>query len=166
MRIISPHFKINIMTQENNIELLWSELTSMDNFDDRRVAIYNDIQSNLRKYQILAEKAPYRLFKILGGDDSEITTSNWATEYNYDDYIEENSVEYEEDEEDEWDLEEESIKHAHNTGHWLVTGICIIKGPDNIELEFEFDYCEGYLSGIIGTPYYKANPKYHGILFG
>ena len=153
------------MAEENNIELLWSELTSIDVIDDRKIAIYKDVQSNFRKYQILAEEDPHRLFEILGGDDSEITTSNWAFEYSYEDYIQENDIEYNENEANEWDLEGNSIKHAHDTGNWYVTGICIIKGPYNIELVFEFEYCEGYLDGIIGTPYNESEHGGHGILF-
>jgi hypothetical protein len=51
------------MTQENKIERLWSELTSISNIDDRIVAIWTDIKSDLRKYQILAEEDPHRLFE-------------------------------------------------------------------------------------------------------
>ena len=39
----------------------------------------------------------------------------------------------------------------------------MINGPHGIELEFEF--CEGYLDGIIGTPYNKAEHGNHGIIF-
>jgi hypothetical protein len=28
----------------------------------------------------------------------------------------------------------------------------IIEGPDGFELEFEFEYNQGYLDGITGTP--------------
>ncbi len=153
------------MTQENYIELLWSELTSFINIDERIAAIYKDIQSDLRKYQILAEEDPNLLFELLGGDDSKIKTSNWAFEYTYEDYIQENDLEYDANEANEWDLEEKSIKHAHDTGHWYVTGICIIDGTDNAKLEFEFEYCEGYLDGIIGTPYNESKHANHGILF-
>jgi len=153
------------MTQEDKIELLWSELTSIKNIEDKIVAIHKDIQSDSRKYQILAEEDPQRLFELLGGDESEITTSNWAFEYSYEDYIQENDIEYDANDANEWDLEEKSIEHAHDSGHWYVSGICIIEGPDNVELEFEFEYCEGYLDGIIGTPYYESEHGDHGILF-
>lgn len=129
------------------------------------MAIYNDVQSKSRKYQILVKKDPRRLFDILGGDDSEITTSNWAFPYSYEDYILENGNEYDVHEAKEWDLEEKSIEHAHDTGHWYVTGICIIEGPDHMELAFEFEYCEGYLGSIIGTPYNASEHGGHGILF-
>ena len=153
------------MTQENKIELLWAELTSIVNVDDRKTAIYKDVNSDVRKYQILAEKDPHRLFEILGGDDSEITTSNWAHDYSYEDHIQKYSMEYDVKEAEEWDLEKKSIEHAHDTGHWYVTGTCILEGPDTIELVFEFEYCEGYLDGIIGTPYNKSVHGGHGILF-
>jgi hypothetical protein len=92
------------MTQENKIELLWSELTSIKSIDDRIVAIYKDIQSDSRKYKILAKEDPNRLFELLGGDDSKIKTSNWAFEYTYEDYIQVNDIEYDENEANEWDL--------------------------------------------------------------
>jgi hypothetical protein len=153
------------MTEENKIELLWSELTSIKNIEDRIVAIYKDIQSDLCKYKIIAEQDPHRLFELLGGDDSEITSSNWAFEYTYEDYIGENDIEYDANEAKEWDLEKKSIEHANDTGYWYVTGTCIIEVPDGIELEFEFEYCEGYLEGIIGTPYNQTEHGNHGILF-
>jgi hypothetical protein len=153
------------MTQENKNEVLWSELSSLNNIDERVVAIYKDIMSDIRKYQILAEEEPQRLFELLGGSDSEITTSNWAFQYSYEDYIQENDIEYDANEANEWDLEEKSIEHAHDSGHWYVTGICKIEGPDNVELEFEFECCEGYLDGIIGTPYNESEHGDHGILF-
>ncbi len=153
------------MTQENKIERLWSELTSISNIDDRIVAIWTDIKSDLRKYQILAEEDPHRLFELLDGNESKIIMSNWAFEYSYEDYIQKYDIEYDANDANEWDLEEKSIEHAHNSGHWYVTGICKIDGPNNIELEFEFEYCEGYLDGIIGTPYNKSEHGDHGILF-
>ena len=153
------------MTQEDKTELLWSELTSIKNIDERIVAIHNDIKSKSLKYQILAENQPYRLFELLGGKDSEIYTSNWAFEYTYEDYIQECEIEFDSQESDDWDLEEKSIEHAHDTGYWYVTGTCIIEGPNGIELEFEFEYSEGYLDGIIGTPYNETEHGNHGILF-
>lgn len=153
------------MTQKNKIELLWSEIATINNIDDRKMAIYVDVQSNLRKYEILAVKDPHRLFKILGGNESEINTQNWAFEYSYDDYVQENELEYDDNEAEAWDLESESIENAHNTGYWYVTGTCLIEGPDNIELEFEFEYCDGYLERIIGTPYNKDEHGNHGFLF-
>jgi hypothetical protein len=153
------------MKQEDKIELFWSELKSIKNIEDRIVTIHKDIQSDSPKYQILAKENPHRLFELLGGDDSEITTSNWAFEYTYEDYIGENDIEYDANEAKEWDLDEKSIEHAHDTGHWYVTGTCIIEGPEDIELEFEFEYCEGYLDAIIGTPYNQTEHGNHGILF-
>jgi hypothetical protein len=153
------------MTQENSTELLWTELLLINNIDDRVLTIFNDIESKFHKYQILAEEDPQRLFQLLGGDDLEIQTYNWAFEYSYEDYINENDLEYDANEAGKWDLEEKSIEHAHDTGHWYVTGIILVQGPKNIELEFEIEYCEGYIDGIIGTPYNKSKHGNHGILF-
>lgn len=55
-------YEINIMTQENKTELLWSELISNSNIDDRIVAILKVIKSHLIKYKILAEENTKRLF--------------------------------------------------------------------------------------------------------
>lgn len=153
------------MSQENKIELLWSELTLMNDVDDRKLAIYSDAKNNFHKYKILAEEDPHRLFEILGGNDSEVTTSNWAFEYSYEDYILENDIEYDVNDANDWNLEGKSIEHAHNTGHWYVTGTCVIEGPENIKLVFEFEYCEGYFNGIIGTPYNECEHGNHGIEF-
>ncbi len=153
------------MTRKNNIENLWIELSSINNIDDRIITIYKDIHSDLHKYQILAEQDPRRLFELLGGDYSEIRRSKWAIDYSYDDYIEEYDIEYDDNEANEWDLEEKSVERAHDTGYWYVTGISIIEGPDNINLQFEFEYCEGYLDGIIGTPYNQTEHGGHGVLF-
>ena len=68
-------------------------------------------------------------------------------------------------EKENWDLEEKSIERAHDTGHWYVTGTSTIEGPNGIELEFEFEFCEGYLDGIIGTPYNEDEHRNHGIEF-
>jgi len=153
------------MSQEQTIEKLWSELTSIENIDDRIIAIHNDTISKSPNYQVIAEENPQRLFELLGGDDAEINTNNWAFEYTYEDYIQEYDIEYDSAEASEWDLEEKSIEHAHDTGYWYVTGTCVIEGPNNIELKFEFEYCEGYLGGISGTPYNLSEHGTHGILF-
>jgi hypothetical protein len=137
----------------------------INNIDDRIVAIFNDIKSDLPKYRILAVEDPQRLFNLLGGNDSEMETYNWAFEYSYEDYIEENDIEYDANDASKWDMVEKSIEHAHDSGHWYVTGICFIKGPNNIKLEFEFEYCEGHIDGIIGTPYNEFENGNHGILF-
>jgi hypothetical protein len=69
--------RIIIMLQKNKIELLWSELSSISNIEDRKFAIYKDVHSNLRKYQVLAEEEPLCFFKILGGGvDSDIIIRN------------------------------------------------------------------------------------------
>ncbi|WP_374506143.1 hypothetical protein [Flavobacterium sp.] len=153
------------MSQKKNIEKLWCELILMENINDRRALIHNDVKIKNPKYQILAKDDPYRFFELLGGDESEINSNNWAFKYTYEDYIEENDIEYDHKEADGWNLEEKSIEHANDTGHWYVTGTCMIESPNNIKLEFEFDYCDGLLDKIIGTPYNVKEHGNHGILF-
>ncbi len=153
------------MSQKQKIEILWSELTLIENINDRRVLIHSDVKNKRPKYEILAKDDPYRFFELLGGDKSEINSNNWAFEYTYEDYIEENDIEYDPEQADGWDLEGKSIEHANDTGHWYVTGTCVIEGPNNIELEFEFDYCDGLLDRIIGTPYNENEHGNNGILF-
>ena len=153
------------MSQNQKTEILWSELTLIENINDRRVLIHNDTKIKMPKYQILAEDDPYRFFELLDGDKSEINSNNWAFKYTYEDYIQENDIEYDPEEADEWDLEGKSIEHAYDTGHWYVSGTCLIEGPNNIELEFEFDYCDGLLDRIIGTPYNENEHGNRGILF-
>ena len=77
----------------------------------------------------------------------------------------ENNIEYDSTVADNWNLEEKSINHAHETGHWYVTGTCKIYGPADIKLQFEFEFCEGYIDGIIGTPYNEDEQDNHGIVF-
>ena len=154
-----------MIMQDMNIENKFIELESISNIGDRIIAIHEDIVNNILKYQDLAEDNPQRLFDLLGGDEGDIRNLNWASEYSYEDYIQEKDLDFDQEEEDEWDLEEKSIEHAHDTGHWYVTGACTIKGPNNIELDFEFEYCEGYLEGIIGTPYNADEQGDHGFLF-
>ena len=153
------------MSQDQNVEVLWSELTSIGSIDDRRVVVYNDKNKKSPKYQVLAEKDPERLFELLGGDDAEIEPNNWAFEYTYEDYIAENDLEYDPAEAELWDVEEKSVEHAHDTGHWYVSGTCVLSGPGDVELPFEFEFCEGYLEGITGTPYNEEEQGNHGILF-
>jgi hypothetical protein len=153
------------MLQEQKNDKLWLELTSIESIDERIIAIHKDTKSTSPKFQILAEENPQLLFELLGGDNFEINTNNWAFEYTYENYIQEYDIEYDSAESSEWDLEEKSIEHAHDTGYWYVTGTCVIEGPNNIELEFEFEYCEGYLDGILGTPYNLSEHGTHGIHF-
>jgi hypothetical protein len=154
------------MAQKRDLEALWAEISSNASVDERRNLIYSDIETKKPKFKVLAEEDPYRLFNLLEGDEADICRTNWAYEYTYEDYAEDNGLDYDEEEADNWDLEKESIQHAHDTGHWYVTGICTIEGPDGIELPFEFAYSEGYLDGIIGTPYNQEKHGRHGIEFG
>ncbi len=153
------------MIHKTEIEISWEELESIENIEERVTSIHRDITGNKNRYKILAEKDPYRLFKLLGGNDSALSTKNWAFEYTYNDYIEQYDIEYNPEEEKIWDLKENSIKRAHYTGHWHVTGTSIIEGLNGIELQFKFEFCEGYLDGIIGTPYNKGKHGNHGIEF-
>jgi hypothetical protein len=147
------------------LEELWSELEAIKNLDRLIVLIDEDRKKKSPEFKILAETDPQRLFEHLGGDESDISECNWAFEYTYDNYISDYELDFDKTEADQWNLEEESIKHAHETGHWYVTGICTIKSDCGIELDFEFDYCEGYLVGIIGTPYDEENHGNHGYMF-
>ena len=147
------------------MEKLWAEIESIKNLEERVILIHKDITENINRYKVLGEENPYRLFELLGGDDSEILTTNWAFEYTYEEYIDEYEIEYDLKEKENWDLEEKSIERAHDTGHWYVTGTSTIEGPNGIELEFEFEFCEGYLDGIIGTPYNEDEHRNHGIEF-
>jgi hypothetical protein len=153
------------MKQITEMEKLWTEIESIENIKKRVILIHNDICDNTNRYKVLSEEDPYRLFELLGGDDSDLMTTNWAFEYAYKEYIEEYDIEYDSIEEKKWDLEEKSIQRAHDTGHWYVTGTTVIAGPNGIELAFEFAFCEGYLDGIIGTPYNEAEHGNHGFEF-
>lgn len=153
------------MSPKQKSAILWSELTSVTDIKDRRLIIYKDAKCKLPKYLILAEEDPHRLFELLGGNDSEIETFNWAFEYTYEDHIEESGDEYNAEKADAWNLEEKSIERAKDTGHWYVTGICKIVAPNSIQLDFEFEYCDGILDAIIGTPYNEEEHCNHGIPF-
>ena len=154
------------MSPKPDLETIWAKISSITSVDERRTLIYKDSKSKRPKFKVLTKEDPYRLFELLGGDKSNIITTNWACEYTYEDYIEWHGYDYDKREAKHWKLEEQSIKHAHDTGHWYVTGICTIEGPDGIELSFEFAFCEGYLDGIIGTPYNQEKHGRHGIEFG
>ncbi len=45
-----------------------------------------------------------------------------------------------------------------------VTGTCVIHGPNNTKLDFEFSFIEGYVDEIIGTPYNADKHGKHRIL--
>jgi hypothetical protein len=153
------------MTQKTSLEKLWAELESIKKINERVILVHRDITDNENRYKVLAEEDPYRLFELLGGDDTDLLTTNWAFEYSYEDYVNENGLEYDTQEADQWDKEEKSIERAHDTGHWYVTGSSTIEGPNGIELEFEFEFCEGNIEKIIGTPYNEDKHGNHGFEF-
>ncbi len=173
------------MSTAKDSEELLNELLSIDDIEKRKEIIFNDISKRNPKYKIIAQDDPYKLFDALGGDEDEvIRTHNWAYEYTFNDFLTEqidNGYEFDEDTfegtKEEWkeyqnhlnllrekfDEKEESIKRANDTGNYYVTGLYEIKGKNNIILPFEWDFCEGYLESIIGTPY--DTPKDHGYSF-
>ena len=154
------------MMQKINFELLWQELGSVNNLEQRVSLIHKDISSKTFRYKPLAEEDPYRLFKMIGGDESELIIINWAFEYTYQQHLEEDvDVEYNFEDEIKWDIEEKSIERAHESGHWYVTGFASIQGLNGMELNFEFEFCEGYLGAIIGTPYNEDEHGNHGFEF-
>lgn len=140
---------------KSDLEIIWSKLESIDSKDSIRKVIQDDVKSKKPVFKILSETDPQRLFEILGGYDFEIEMNNWAFEHTYEQYISDYDIEYDEVEALTWDLEEKSIENAMETGHWYVTGTCVINEPEGVEFEFEFGYSDGYLDGIIGTPYQK-----------
>ena len=136
-----------------HMDILWSRLEAFGSKDRIRKEIYDDVKLENPVFKILAESDPHRLFNLIGGNDFDIEMNNWAFEYEYENYVSNNDLEYNEDDELDWDLEEKSIERALEIGHWYVTGTCIINKPQDVELEFEFSYCDGYLDSIIGHPY-------------
>jgi hypothetical protein len=144
---------------------LWLELTKIDNIVKRRSLIFDDVKSGRKRFEVLAENDPFRFFELLGGDESSAIRYDWAFEYTYNDYIDSNGLEYDENDADNWDLEEESIKNAYDYGYWHVTGIVILDGLKGEKLFFDLQYTQGHCDGIIGTPYNTDdNLKEHGIL--
>jgi hypothetical protein len=148
-----------------DLNLLIDELSSIENIQERRKIIFSDIHSPNPRFKAIADESPHLLFEILGGNESNIVTQNWAIEYNYEDYLEEYGVEFDEKESKKWNLEERSIQRAHDLGYWYVTGECLVECENGGVLVFEFQYSEGYLDGIIGTPYNKNDHGNHGIPF-
>ena len=138
---------------KTDLKIIWSKLESIGSIDSMRKIIQEDLSLNNPAFKILSEADPQRLFDILRGNDFEIEMNNWALEYTYEQYISNNDIEYDEVDALNWDLEEKSIENAMESGHWYVTGTCIINEPEGVELAFDFSYCDGYLDGIIGTPY-------------
>ena len=144
---------------KSDLEIIWSKLESIGSIDRIREVNQEDVKLKKPAYKILSETDPQRLFDLLGGNDFEIEMNNWAFEYPYEQYISDYDIEYDEVEALNWDVEEKSIENAMETGHWYVSGTCTINEPEGVELEFEFGYSDGYLDGIIGTPYRKWKQK-------
>jgi hypothetical protein len=145
---------------------LWKELIEVENISDRRSLIFNDVHSKNQRYKILAETDPFRLFEILGGDESEAVRYNWAFKYTYEDYLEDEDAEYDQNEKKNWDLEEKSVQRSIDSGYYYITGGLIIEGAKGEELEFELQYTEGYFDGIRATPYGAIeDDNEHGIMF-
>lgn len=141
------------MNKDLTLNSLWLELTEVENIHTRLNIIYTDVQSGENRYKKLADIDPYRFFKLLGGNESDAVRYNCAHEFTYDDYIEEYDEVYDETEANEWDLEAKSIEKAHDSGHWMVTGVSILVGLKGDKLTFKHQYTEGYFDGIIQTPY-------------
>jgi hypothetical protein len=144
---------------------LFEELLSIKDIETRKKIIFEDIQTEFPKYKIIAETNPKKFFKILGGKLSEVEPTNeWAIEFTYKDYIEENCEVYNEDDSKKYNLIEESKNRAYETSEWIVTGQYILSGNGNIQLPFEFDFCEGFVDDVIGHPYNTPiSGKKHGI---
>lgn len=154
-----------MMSENKSTEAKWALIESIEDIEERIILIDKDVKKKRPLYRVLAKENPYRLYLLLGGDECEIELYNWAKEYTYEDYLEDSGEEYDSDDEEAWDIEEKSIEHAQDTGVWYVTGSCLVSGPNNIELVFEVDYCEGYFDSVIGTPYNIDAHGNHGILF-
>ena len=148
-------------------EKKWKELEFINDISERIRIVYRDTNLKRSKFKKITEDNPFRMFEILGGNIQDVyRASNWAPEYFYNDYIEEQGKEFDPKEAKNWDLEKESIERAINLGFYYVTGFCEIKGREKEVLYFEFDYLEGYVDSIIGTPYNTNNQgNIHGIEF-
>lgn len=156
-------FKISELVMKDKLDFLWEEISSIPAIPDRIKVIFQDVSKDLNRYKSLAEEDPYRLFELLGGDEANATRANWAFEYQYEDYLEENGEEFDSEIAAAWNVEEKSIERAVNSGHWYVTGIVVLYTDDLDEVVFELQFTEGYFDGIIGTPYHES--EIHGFLF-
>jgi len=147
------------------IRELSNELLAIEDIEIRIKLIFEDLKSDNPKFKKLAETNPKQFFKILGGKLSDVEpTHEWAIEFTYKDYIEENFEAYNEEVSMKWDLIEESKKRAYETDNWYVTALYILRGAGDIQLPFEFDFCEGIVDDVIGHPYNTPiNGKTHGI---
>ena len=153
---------------KNEIKVLFEEISAIPDIDARKKIIFEDLKSENPKFKKLADSNPKQFFKIAGGNLDDIEdiepTNYWAIEFTYKDYIEENFEDYNEDDSKKWNLVEESIKRAYDTDIWYVTGLYILNGSGDIQLPFEFDFCEGILDDVIGHPYNTPiNGNTHGI---
>lgn len=148
------------------MENLWSHIEQLSSTEERMDVILTDIKNSTFIYKELAIENPQRLFELVGGDVSNVdVTHRWATEYTYQNYIDDYELEFNELESGSWNIEEKSIERAEEMGDYYCTGRVIIYNRSHAELEFEFEYCDGYLEGIIASPYDFAikEPDY-GIL--
>jgi len=139
------------------IRELTDELLAIEDIEARMKLIFEDVKSDNLKYKKVADSNPKQFFKIVGGNLDDIEdiepTNYWAIEFTYKDYIENNFEDYNEEDSKKWNLVEESIKNADETGNCYVTALYILDSAGDIQLPFEFDFCEGIVDDIIGHPY-------------
>ena len=149
------------------MEDLWQSLEQIEDINDRIRLIYDDVQSGRNKFKEISIENPFKLFTLLGGDTCDVeATDNWAFEYKYEEYINENGLDFDAKEAAKWDLEEMSIERADETGYYYQTGLYHLIGPDNIKLPFEFEFCEGDVDMLIGNPYNtEEDGNTHGIYY-
>ena len=148
------------------MENLWSHIEQLSSTEERINIVVNDIKNNTFLYRELASIDPQRFFELVSGEISDVdVTHRWATEYSYHSYIDDYELEFNELEAKAWNIEEKSIERAEEMGDYYCTGRVSIFNKLKEELEFEFEFCDGYLDGLITTPYDFAvkNPQY-GIL--
>lgn len=136
-------------------ELIWDALVAYGSVDQIRKIVFEDVNSKKQALKGLAESDPNRLYNLLNGDEFELQVTAWALEFTYEQYVNENDLEFDELEKSNWDVEEKSIERATELGYWLETGTCIIDKPDGVELRFEFNLTDGEPDIILATPYDK-----------
>lgn len=77
----------------NKMEKLWQTIEQIEDINDRIRLIYDDIQSGRNKFKGISIKNSFKLFTFLGGDTCDVeATDNWAFEYKYEEYINENGL--------------------------------------------------------------------------
>ncbi|WP_420378777.1 hypothetical protein [Gilvibacter sp.] len=151
--------------QTKKHELLWNELTAINDQNGRRALIFEDTKLEKPKYRPLADSDPGRLLDILGGNIGDAYRWNWAYKYTYENHLEQVGGKYDQTEADNWNLEAQSKAYADETGHYYVTGMIILEVPGEYRVVFEIDYTEGYFNSFINTPYtYEQSGNNHGIL--